>query len=145
MLTIGCNKQKLPDFYYKCKIDGQEYKPNNCANCLTCTIYRDTIFLLGANRGYESVNIGINDRSAISVKNYILNNIIGKQAGYDNSSLVNDIYKTDSTYTGTLNIIALDRVNKIIEGNFSFTAYNLVQQKKVVVSDGKFRLKYTTN
>lgn len=147
LLTASyCKKNStLPEFYYRCKVDGQDYRPNSCANCLTCTILRDTIFLLGANRGYESVNIGINDFDSISTKSYSLNNIIGRQGGYDNSPLVDDKYITDEEHTGVLNIIHLDKNSQVIEGTFSFQAYNPVQNKTVNVSQGIFRLKYTTN
>ncbi len=135
----------LPEFYYRCIVDGQDYRPNGCANCLTCTILRDTVLLLGANKGYESVNIGINDFDSINIKNYSLNNIIGRQGGYDNSPLVDDKYITDELHTGVLSIIHLDKNSQTIEGSFSFQAYNPIQNKTVSVTEGKFRLKYTIN
>jgi hypothetical protein len=143
--AFACNKEHLPEFYYQCNVDGQVYKPNNCANCLTCTIYKDTVFLLGANRGFEALGMGLHDVNGVSVKSYFLNGQISGSADYKFSTTVNNIFRTDSIRTGNLNISLLDKPNKIIEGTFSFTAYNPIQNKIVTVTDGKFRLHYTTN
>jgi hypothetical protein len=100
--------------------------------------------LLGANRGFEAVAIGIIDLTNIQTKTYELN---GRRNGgtYKNSTITNDRYDTDSLRKGNLSITAIDRVDKIISGTFHFQAYNPVQDKTVNVTDGKFRLKYTTN
>ncbi|MBC7413096.1 MAG: hypothetical protein H7331_11670 [Bacteroidia bacterium] len=142
---ICCNKEHLPEYYYQCNVDGQVYKPNSCANCLTCTIYRDTIFLLGANRGFEALAIGIIDRNSVTATSYILNSGYANGGTYKNSTTVTDRFDTDSIRTGILNIIQVDKTNKIVEGTFSFSAYNPVQNKIITVTDGKFRLHYTTN
>lgn len=135
------------DFYYQCKINGQRYVPNSCANCLTCTIYQDTIFLLGANAGFETVGIGIINISGqpISATTYILNNNPRSGADYKNSTAPIDIFNTDTNHIGQLEIITLDTTNKIIKGTFYFKAYNSYKNDSVSVTDGDFRLKYTTN
>ncbi len=148
IIFTQCNKSHdLPEFYYRCKVDGQDYRPNGCANCLTCTILGDTTFLLGANRGFEVVSIGIIklDHSFITAAVYDLNANPQQNALYDNSPLVNDIFRTDSLRTGVLQIISIDKASKIILGTFSFQAYNAVQNKVVNVTEGKFRWKYTIN
>ncbi|MBC7652444.1 MAG: hypothetical protein H7101_11910 [Deinococcales bacterium] len=144
-LFTRCNKEHLPEFYYQCNVDGQVYKPNNCANCLTCTIYRDTIFLLGANRGFEALGMGLHDINGVRAKSYVLNGQITGSADYKFSTTVNDIFRTDSSRTGVLKIEEIDSQNKIITGTFSFTAFNIVQNKIVTVTEGKFRLHYNTN
>jgi hypothetical protein len=142
-----CRKTLTPEFYFKCKVDGQEYIPNNCANCLTCTILGDTAFILGANRGYEVVLLGKINHNGLPIiaTTYLLNEIPEQRASYDNSPTVNDIFKTDASHTGALDITTLDRANKIIAGTFSFKAYNPLQQKTVNVTEGSFRIKYTTD
>jgi hypothetical protein len=148
-ITITANKCKkeppLPEFYFRCKVDGQDYRPNGCPNCLTCAILGDTTFLLGANRGYEVVTVGVIDNSGFKNTDYLLNHIISSRGTYKNSTTVDDRYYTDSLRTGNLIISLIDKSNKIIEGTFSFQAYNLVQNKTVSVTGGKFRLQYTTN
>jgi hypothetical protein len=143
-----CRKTTLPgpnDFYFQCKIDGRTYVPNSCANCITCTIYKDTIFIFGGNAGFETVGVGINDNSGIKVYSYTLNNVIGRRGDYKNSTVTYDRYFTDSNRTGQLDIISLDKTNRIIQGTFYFKAYNAYRNDSVNVTDGKFRLKYTTN
>lgn len=129
-------------FYIRCKVDGQTYIPDNCANCTTCDMYGDTVLILGANRGYEALVIGIIDTSNIGQKLYILNESLSHGATYKNSTNINDKYITNAAHTGQLNITKLDKPGRIIEGNFSFTAYNAYQNKTVSVTDGVFRLKF---
>jgi hypothetical protein len=144
LLAASCEKQNNnpAQYYIRCKIDGQDYLPNNCANCMKGQLLNDTTFLLNANAGYESLGIGLFDGTGVSIKTYILD---GKKASgdYDNSPLVNDIFKTDSLRTGQITISKLDKSNKIIEGSFYFQAYNPVQNKTVNVTNGEFRLKYS--
>lgn len=141
-----CRKGPITDsFYFRCFVDGKEYIPNKCANCITCTIYQDTIFILGGNRGFETLGIGINDKYKIKVGTYDLNEITGRKGDYKYSTLVNDRYFTDSYRTGMLNINLIDVNNKIIEGSFYFRAYNEYRNDSVNVTNGSFRLKYNTN
>jgi len=145
-ISASCKKNTDPDpnsFYFQCKINGQTYIPG-LGNGLTCEILADTTLLLGGNIGFESVDIGIIklDKISITVTTYILNNNLQQNGFYDNSPLVNDIYKTDSTRTGELNITTLDKANKIISGTFYFKAYNSYRNDSVSVTDGKFRLHY---
>jgi len=97
----------------------------------------------GANRGFVSVIIGINDRDSSGPKQYVLKEVIGRHGGYDNSTKVADIFKTTSEHTGQLTIKSVDKRQKIVEGVFYFQAYNPVQDTLVHVTQGKFRLKYT--
>ncbi|MEJ7676393.1 MAG: DUF6252 family protein [Segetibacter sp.] len=103
----------------------------------------DTTFLLGANRGYEVVTIGIISNPRITNKKYILNQVISSAGTYKNSTTVNDRYFTDSLRTGELNISLIDSSKKIIRGTFSFQAYNPVQNKTINITEGQFRLQYT--
>lgn len=139
-----CRKEPpLPEFYIRCKIDGQNYLPNNCANCMRGQILRDTVFLMNANADLQSIGMGLFDGIGIRIKTYILNGTTSGSADYKNSTTSNDIYKTDLTRIGELKITALDKTNKIIAGTFYFEAYNPVQNKSVNISNGQFRLRYT--
>ena len=144
-MSNSCKKNQLGEYYFKCKVDGQEYIPNGCANCLTCTILGDTTFLLGANRGFEALGIGVIklDHIPITTTVYVLNDNPQQNAMYDNSTLVNDIFKTDATRIGAISINSLDRSNKIVSGTFYFQAYNSAQNKTVNAANGEFKLKYT--
>jgi hypothetical protein len=144
-LAASCNKEHLPEYYFKCKVNGQEYVPDNCANCRTADILGDTILILGGNRGFETLGIGINDNGGIKIGNYILNGIIGRRGDYKFSTTPNDRYFTDATHTGQLTITTLDKTNKIIAGTFYYDAYNAIQNKTIKITEGKFRLQYKTN
>lgn len=148
LIFATCEKNPIPDpngLYFRCKINGKLYIPNSCANCITSTILKDTIFILGGNSGYETLGIGINDNTQIKVTTYILSDFIGRQGDYKNSTLTNDRYFTDANHTGQLQITTLDKTNKIIEGTFYFKAYNPYRNDSISVTDGVFRLKYTIN
>lgn len=144
-LAASCNKEKLPEYYFKAKLNGQEYVPDNCANCTQGKFLQDTVLIIGGNRGFETLGIGINDGGGIKVGNYLLNETVGRRGDYKFSTTPNDRYYTDTTHTGQLTITTLDKTNKIISGTFSFEAYNAVQNKTVSITEGKFRLQYKTN
>jgi len=147
LIAASCEKQNNnpAQYYIRCKIDEQNYLPNNCANCMKGQLLGDTTFLLNANAGYESVAVGIIklDKTPIAVATYALNDNLQQNGVYDNSPQINDIFKTDAIRVGDLKITTLDKVNKIIAGTFYFRAFNPVQNKTVNVSNGEFRLKYT--
>ncbi|MGN6438863.1 MAG: hypothetical protein ACTHMM_20125 [Agriterribacter sp.] len=90
-----CNKEEaLGEFYFRCKIDGESYRPNSCANCMRAQILRDTVFILNGNAGFESVGIGIYDGRTVGKKTYTLNRI-GSGGSYNFSTTVDDIFRTD--------------------------------------------------
>ncbi len=138
----NCNKEHLPEFYFRCKVNGQQYIPDNCANCITADIIGDTVLILRGNRGFETLGIGINDNVGIKVSLYSLNEVIGRRGDYKFSTTPSDRYFTDENHLGELNITVLDKANKIIQGTFFFEAYNAVQDKTVSITEGKFRLNY---
>src|SRR4051812_10440525 len=143
LCSNNCKKAPpLGDFYFRCKVDGQSYAPNNCANCTQCDFLGDTTLILGGNRGFETLGIGLNDFSGIKPSTYILNNVPGRRGDYKNSTMVDDRYFTDSTRTGEIIINSIDINNKVISGTFYFEAYNEFRDDSVNVTDGKFRLKY---
>lgn len=143
--SLSCNKEKLPAFYFQCKVDGVLYEPDNCANCNSKELLGDTVLILGANKGSNALSIAIL-RHSIIIGNYNLINVLTENKGsayYDNTiGNPTDIFRTDSLRTGVLNITELDKVNKIIVGTFYFDAYNIPQNKIVRVTDGRFRLNY---
>ena len=143
LIFATCKKQPdtSNDFYFQCKINGQIYIPG-LGNDLTFEILADTTLILGGNIGYQTLGIGINDNTKIKDTVYLLNQIIGRQGDYKNSTLVNDRYFTDSVHTGELHITTLDKTNKIIQGTFFFKAFNAYRNDSVSVTDGTFRLHY---
>lgn len=141
-----CKKENSPasdNLYFKCKLNGQDYVPSNCANCLQCEILHDTTFILGANAGFQTLGIGINDGQGIKVNSYMLNEVIGRRGDYKSSTVTNDRYFTDASHLGFLKISSLDKTKKLITGTFSYTAYNPLQNNTVNITEGSFRLKYT--
>lgn len=60
LTSAQCKKNTpLPEFYFSCKVDGQEYIPNGCANCRVAKLLEDTTILINGNRGFETIGIGI--------------------------------------------------------------------------------------
>ena len=105
-------------------------------------ILRDTVYLMNANAGFQTVGMGLYDGNGVGAKTYLLNGKPNGSADYKYSTTTNDIYKTDSTHTGELKITFIDKINKIVAGTFYFQAYNPVQSKTVNITNGEFRLKY---
>ncbi len=99
------------------------------------------------NAGFETILIGIINASGIPIinKGYILNDNPRYGATYKNSTTTTDRFDTDAIRTGQLIITSIDKTNRIVIGTFYFQAYNPIQNKTVDVTDGIFRLRYTTN
>jgi hypothetical protein len=144
-LAPSCNKEHLPEYYFKCKVDGKEYVPDNCANCRTADLLGDTVIILGGNRYVESIAVTALEYP-LQQKSYSLlsKTTKGRGAAFYDKTIGNpsDIFRTDSLSTGQLTITTLDKTNKIIAGTFYFEAYNAVQNKTVSITEGKFRLQY---
>ena len=139
-----CKKEEaLPEYYFRCKVNGVDYRPNGCANCTQCDLLGDTTLILAANRDFENLGIGIKDNSSIKAMQFPLNGILSNRGSYKNGTLTNDRYFTDSTHTGFLNIALVDKSRKVIEGTFYFKAYNAFRGDSISVTEGKFRLKYS--
>ena len=138
-----CNKEDaLPEYYFRCKLDGQDYRPNICANCMRAQILGDTVFLMNGNADFQTVLIGVTQKPSFVLGNYILDSPSSGGA-YKFSTTTDDRFDTDAAHTGKVEIISLDKSKKIISGTFHFNAYNPVQDKTVNITDGKFRLQYT--
>lgn len=107
----------------------------------------DTTLLINGNAGYESIAIGIINMTGrpIIATSYVLNDNPRYGADYKNSTTTNDKFDTDATWTGQLVITSLDKINHFVIGTFYFQAFNPVQNKIVDITEGQFRLKYTTN
>jgi hypothetical protein len=69
-------------------------------------------------------------------------NLYTGDALYDNQYSASNFigYQTDSLYTGILTIVSKDETNRIIKGNFSFTAKRLMTEDTtlIYVTDGNF-------
>lgn len=144
LLQLKCKKDTTPSgYFFQCKLNGNLYIPDGfCANCLQASLLYDTVLILGANSGYSALGIGINDGQGIKATSYQLNQVIGRRGDYKNSLITDDRFFTDSLNTGLLTITRLDKTKREIEGTFYFKAYNVLQDKTVTITDGKFRVKY---
>lgn len=113
---------------------------------MTAKILGDTILLIQGSRSFETIGLFSRDNEIVET-NYLLNHERKRHdALYDNTiGNPSDIYRTDSLRIGKLTLTALDKTKQIISGTFYFEAYNEVQNKTIKITDGKFRLKYTTN
>ena len=142
----SCKKENNDSFYFKCKVNGQEYYPDRCANCEVAKLLGDSTIIINGNRGFESILIGVIklDHVPLINTNYVLNQRPEQKASYKNSTTTTDVYFTDSTRTGILNITEIDKTNKIIKGDFYFKAYNAFRNNEINITDGSFRLNYTT-
>lgn len=141
-----CQKDELlPEFYFRCIIDGLNYLPNGCANCMRCDIYGDSSIIMWGNRDFETLRISI-DNQPIKIGQYQLVNQPGKRATYKNATTTDDFYRTQNFSPGVFNISELDKGKQIIAGSFYFVAYHSFRSNdSVIISAGKFRLHYFNN
>ncbi|MGN6438227.1 MAG: DUF6252 family protein [Agriterribacter sp.] len=143
-ISSKCNKEEaLGEYYFRCKIDGETYRPNSCANCMTAQILGDTVIMLQGNRDFEALTIGVINKPAIEATSYLLNDNISSRGTYKYSTTVNDRYFTNATHTGMLLINTLNKQDKVVSGTFYYKAYNSYTEDSISITDGKFRLQYT--
>src|SRR5665647_5520 len=147
-ISASCKKTTDPrpsDFYFRCKINGQLYIPNSCANCLSFKLLEDTSLIANANAGFETIRFGINDLTGIQVKTYNLINQIGNRATYKNSTTTDDYYRSQNYNPGNLTITELNKTNRTIRGNFNFVAYHSFRPNdSLIITEGTFYAKYTS-
>ena len=147
-ITLSCNsckKETTPEFYYKCKLNGQDYTYYSCPNCLYCNILGDTDLTISASASNESIACWHNDNNGIKLGKYDLISKGNPGGGYANQPYISNYYYTDSINNGKLEITELDKVNRIVAGTFYFNAYCAKYDSTVHITEGKFRLKYTIN
>ena len=135
------------DTYISCKINGQIYLPNNCANCAGAKLLGDTILIINSNAGYETMLIGVININGMPIVNmeYTLNDNPHYRGIYKNSTTTDDRFDTDAIRNGKILITSINKTKRIITGTFHFQAYNPLRNLTVDVSEGVFRFVYTTN
>ncbi len=130
------------DTYFNCKINGQDYNPDNCANCLVAEILQDSLLLVTANNGFQTLGIGINNPPTLLAQTYSLSSDPAQHGEYKNSTTTDDYYQTNDKAPGRCTIEKLDTINTIIKANFSFIAYHSFRANDSVIVTGNFNLKY---
>jgi Family of unknown function (DUF6252) len=155
-------KKNLLKETFSCTINGEEFYPKNLGSRYYYVGYKKTIIdnksssfsvRVESDRfRFSGIDIQISStKKPIDVGEYILN----KQEIVDsrNSSsaictfqengvdIMNAFFYTTNEATGSVNITAIDTVQRTIMGTFQFTAINNLQQK-VAVQNGKFNTKY---
>jgi Family of unknown function (DUF6252) len=147
---------------FSCTINGEEFYPKNLGSRYYYIGYKKNI--IDGEPSYFSVRVE-NDRSRfagidiqiynykkpIHVGEYILNKAVFVNNENTSSAIctfqekgvdiMNAFYYTTNEATGTVNIIAIDTMQRTITGTFQFTAINNLQQN-VAVQNGKFNTKY---
>lgn len=149
ILNFGCrdNSPKpasLPYFY--CKIDGKEFNPKYETDFGYRSIdarleFNETSLLVSADGGDQSFGILVSDSLSVKTNSFILQLNSSMNSGFydDNTFDLFGYFITDSVNLGTATITKLDKTKKIVEGTFSFIAYNSTKNKFVHVTEGKFR------
>ncbi|QLH47961.1 MAG: hypothetical protein HWD58_21605 [Bacteroidota bacterium] len=148
ILSCHQNSNFIQSTYLSCYIDGKYFEPDKGGGLgeypLTAKLQsNETLLTIRASREVQNVILAVYDTTGVKVLTYQFTNTpYTPQAIYDNNLSV-DNYKTDSTNTGIVNIVKIDKENLEVEGTFSFTAYNSVINDTIHVTNGKFKLNYT--
>jgi hypothetical protein len=154
LTSFSCGKKnpytkKTTGKYLYCKIDGVDYYPEqdpqwNSNKALEANL-TDTnrVFSISTyNLKDVDISIGVWDANQISLKSYTLslNKAYSSSATYDNTPLGSGQYDTDSINLGSIIITKLDKVQKLVEGTFSFKCHNYLTNKTANVTEGEFSL-----
>jgi hypothetical protein len=150
---MSCSKEKLPKATqqgkntFGCKIDGKVFLPSEEGSS-----WIGAPSIIVSNSSFDgfiiyAVNFSSQLHSSVSLALPYL-----KKAGaynlhtygygeYKLEYFGGAIYRTNTNYTGTINITRCDTVNKIYSGTFSFTAIDDNTGKTVNVTEGRFDVK----
>lgn len=159
LFSFSCCKPNKPKptnpngNFLTCKVNGVDWEADVSGGLgdypLTAKLlFDDTVMAINAiNTNDEAIYVGlVNQNQKIKVQNYHLSKVLpySSNANFDNNLATNQ-YQTDSINTGIAIITNLDKINNLVEGTFSFKAYNKVLISTVEVTDGKFSINYTNH
>ncbi len=139
--------QPSPGIYFYCKIDGVTFKPEFKRDWsyksirAKYTYWQDSTvsLLIGADNGDKRITLLITDNEIAINKHYLLQvNSSMNSGAYTENLLGLSTHLTDSVNTGELVLTKIDKLNKIVAGQFHFTAYDSTTNEVVQITDGQF-------
>ncbi|MCX7610941.1 MAG: DUF6252 family protein [Ignavibacterium sp.] len=165
LLTLsGCKKEENPASSgddggptqtgagtMSCKIDGQNWSSTSYpgapgAYAIVLSLGNNVrVSIIGNNISLNPSTITIEINEIPGPGEYKLGEMgVGGAVGFGNYSDQTGEYQTtaSSEYSGKINIIKLDRANKIISGTFEFNAKKSNSTQKKVITAGKFDVKW---
>ncbi len=134
---------------FTCKINGEDW----CANCedeplfgcspVDCQFYPDTKFfsIVASNENpksainFSSKPIQLGDRNLLKYR------MVYGCSGCNLGDSCGEI-KLDTTQLHRLNIIQIDTINKLIEAEFNFSAYDSICNNLISITDGYLKVSY---
>lgn len=140
--ALSCRKLQQNQTYLECLIDGELFRACEGRGCIQATILRDSVLLLGGDRGFETISFGIFPNKKLTEGEYHLA-FPPTDAIYSPSSSPFDNYVTDDQHVGKLTIHNIDRRNVRIYCSFEFVAYSEKTGRTVRITNGKIAAPYT--
>jgi hypothetical protein len=144
---------------FGCLIDGKAYVPNGGSGYnadkavdggyqgeLTWKDIKNCVWIQTNNKDGSGMDIWL--RNVERIGDYPLNFdtgvspavILPKNYGYYYGKNYN--YITTTQYTGKVNIVRADTINKVVSGTFEFTGYDSNTKRTISITDGRFDIKY---
>jgi hypothetical protein len=157
LFTFSCCKPNKPNptnpsgNFLTCKVNGTDWRADVSDGIgdypLTAKLlFNDTVLsidVVNINEEFIGIAVGDGPKKISEIQYHLSSNTpSSSNAIYDNNLATNQ-FETDSANTGIATITNLDKTNNLVEGTFSFKAYNKVLLSTVVVTDGKFSINYT--
>lgn len=119
-----------------CLINGKAARNYTKRGVSVASYYQTGTFFIHAGLGDGLIQIGVYDLNLTEKTYHLTDRVVnGNDARYYDGDCN---YYTSSSYSGTVTITHLDKVNFIISGTFEFTAYSDDCSKSVVVTEGRF-------
>jgi hypothetical protein len=146
VLAGACKKDELND-NFKCKVNGQVWRPSN-----TDIKYghEAEAHLIDDGKTFFVAAYQENSRQVISFAIFLDSEVVPgtynlpglkNSADYEDKSQ-NLKFTAQPGYSGTLQILSLDRAKKTVTGRFSFKALEGNTKAVVDISEGEFSLQY---
>lgn len=148
LLVISCKKDKASN-NFKCKVNGEVWRPSNTdlkysGEAEAHLIDEGKTFFVSAYQqgSRQTISFALLLEREVRVGDYSLTGI-KNSAAYDDAA--KDLkFTVQPGYTGTLQILTLDKRTQTVTGRFSFKALENDTKAVVAITEGEFNLVYKT-
>ncbi len=148
LLAIRCKKDKASN-NFKCRVNGEVWRPRNTdlkysGEAEAHLIDEGKTFFVSAYQegSRQTISFNILLEREVGIGTYSLTGI-KNSAAYDDAA--KDLKFTVQTgYTGTLQILTLDKRTQTVTGRFSFKALENNTKAVATITEGEFNLVYKT-
>lgn len=150
LFGASCKDETVqPDIAFACKINGKDWRPYENDFKLQETECHLTnngteLFVFARNTtSREHIGFIVSTQGLPVQKGTYNINSDRYYVGFYNRNATSLNFSTGNGYEGTVEIKNINHTDRSIQGSFNFKAFNATSQEVVIITEGRFNLKYT--